>query len=81
MCRFSRTGPWKSWTSAKVKGVDSDLVPVYLPGRRRKKNAMAIIWATANMGELAVAAAAAMVCIRIGTGIGFTRLGGGSCLV
>ena len=37
VCRFSRTGPWKSWTSAKVKGVNSDLVPVYSPGKEKEK--------------------------------------------
>jgi hypothetical protein len=59
--------------------VVSDGVPVYSPGRRRKKKARQIISAIALVPCAADAKAAkAITCCRIWMGIGFTRLGGGS---
>jgi hypothetical protein len=43
----NRCWPIQHWTSCKVKGVVSDGVPVYSPGRNRKKKARQIISATA----------------------------------
>ena len=41
MCRHCP--PINNWISLRVKGVVSDALLVYSPGRRRKKNAMMII--------------------------------------
>lgn len=54
---------------------------MYSPGRSRKKNATAIMSATHTEKAVAAMRAVAMMFIRIGTGIGLTLLGGGSCLV
>lgn len=73
----------KSWTSPRVKGVVSDLESVYSPGRRRKKNAMMIMSATARSKWLSAGRASAISHNRRMTamGMGFTLCGGGSSLV
>jgi hypothetical protein len=43
----ARRDPIQSWTSARRKGQVSEAVPVYSPGRRRKKKAMIIMSAMA----------------------------------
>ena len=57
----------------------SDLVPVYSPGRSRKKKAMMIMSAIACSSGSLEAAAMQASRRRTWTGIGFTRDGGGSC--
>ena len=70
----------KSWTSPRVKGVVSDGESVYSPGRRRKKNAMMIMSATASKKNELGGSSRATVQIRLSTatGMGLTRVGGGS---
>ena len=52
VARTSRRFPRKSWTSSREKGVDSDGVAVYSPGRIKKKNAMQIMSAIARVPSL-----------------------------
>jgi hypothetical protein len=74
-----RCCPIQSWTSCNVNGVVSDGVPVYSPGRRRKKNARVIMSAMAWVPMDADGADAnEATWLKIWTGIGLTRLGGGS---
>ena len=56
----------------------SDFVPVYSPGRSRKKKAMMIMSASACSSGSLEAAATQAIWRRTWTGIGFTRDGGGS---
>jgi hypothetical protein len=81
VARSRRTGPWNSWISARRKGADSLLAPVYSPGRSKKKKAIAIMSATAIFVSELPMSATARTCCRMGTGIGLTRFGGGSCFL
>lgn len=53
---------------------------MYSPGRSRKKNAIAIMSATAIVIAAWEAMARCRTRCKTQTGIGLTRLGGGSCL-
>ena len=66
-------------TSDSQNGELSDLVPVYSPGRSRKKKAMMIVSATACSSGSLEAAATQASRQRTWTVIGFTQDGGGSC--
>mmetsp|Transcript_30800 Transcript_30800/g.69101 ORF Transcript_30800/g.69101 Transcript_30800/m.69101 type:complete len:215 (+) Transcript_30800:111-755(+) len=78
--RSMRVCPMKSWTSVRRKGVDSSADPstVYFPGRRRKKNAIIIMSAVALLKSWLDARARYAFERRTWTGMGLTRLGGGS---
>eukprot|EP00980_Cylindrotheca_fusiformis_P020653 scaffold7703_cov127-Cylindrotheca_fusiformis.AAC.2 len=77
----SRTPPRKNVVSARRKGDVSVRVPVYSPGRRRKKKARQSISAMHLAASVALGAEEApMMCKRICTGTGFTREGVGSVL-
>ena len=65
-------------TSDRQNGVMSDFFPVYSPGRRRKKKAIIIMSTTACNSWSLEAAATQASRRRTWTGIGFTRVGGGS---
>jgi hypothetical protein len=54
----NRCWPIQHWTSVSVKGVVSDDVPVYSPGRSRKKNARQIMSAMAWVSRVADGCAA-----------------------
>ena len=79
--RSRRTQPSHSCTSLSSKGVDSDFVAVYSPGRSKKKNAIAIMSASMTSAGSSLFLAMNMIFRRTCTGIGFTRFGGGSALL
>ena len=66
-------------TSDSQNGELSDFVPVYSPGRIRKKKAMIIMSATACSSGSLEAAATQAIRRKTCTGIGLTLDGGGSC--
>ena len=66
-------------TSDSQNGELSDLVPVYSPGRSKKKKEMMIMSATACSSGSLEAAAMQASRRRTWTGIGFTQDGGGYC--
>jgi hypothetical protein len=68
-----RTGQIKNWTSHIRKGVVSEAVAVYSPGRSKKKKASPIISATARLFIVAERSAAVSMCPMIAMGIGLTR--------
>ena len=78
--RHKRRLPMKICTSASVKGVVSDDFDpeVYSPGLSRKKKARTTMCAIAKTLVIWDAKAIAITCLMTLTGIGFTRLGGGS---
>jgi hypothetical protein len=79
--RSSRCHPMNSWTSPRVKGVVSELLPVYSPGRRRKKKAEQTISATAMLADEGEREATLRRWWRTEIGMGLTRFGGGSARV
>ena len=82
VARLRRVPPQKSWTLRSWKGVDSDGLYAYSPGRRRKKNARPIIlarhWCWGSSWRVK---AIANMRLMTDTGTGLTRFGGGSMMM
>ena len=82
--RDSRRVPRYKWTSARENAASSLVVPVYSPGRKRKKKAMQIISAIARSAadEGSVGSKAERSTCRTSvTGMGRTLRGAGSILL
>ena len=73
--------PTRRATSARRKGVVSEFVAVYSPGRNRKKKARQMQSAIAELPGYRIGSTRLRIHMRTDTGTGFTRFGGGSCLV
>ena len=79
--RSKRAMPMKSWTSQRWKGLVSEGVDVYSPGRRRKKKAVQAMSATAQLSGVLEVAATLRAWMITEMGMGLTRAGGGSARV
>ena len=80
VCSGRRSCPLNNCTSLYSKGVDSEGLIAYSPGRRRKKKAMQMRSAKAMLNGSCDAMETVMMRRMTGMGTGFTRLGGGSLL-